>query len=67
MSYLSIKQTDAKWNIFARWTNDLCNDGRIAGAIKRGFYWAIPEEGEKAPDARVKTGRYIKAKSESIK
>lgn len=60
MAYLSIKQTAAKWNISARWINDLCIDGRIPGAMKIGSYWAIPEDAEKPSDARVKSGKYIK-------
>ena len=60
MGYLSIRQTAEKWNISARWINDLCKDGRIPGAMKIGSYWAIPEDAEKPKDARIKSGRYIK-------
>ncbi len=66
MGYLSIKQTSEKWNISVRWINDLCKAGRIPGATKIGSYWAIPEDAEKPKDARVKSGRYIKAKSERV-
>lgn len=60
MSYLSISQTSKKWNVSARWINDLCIDGRIPGAMKIGSYWAIPEDAEKPRDERIKSGRYIK-------
>lgn len=60
MGYLSIKQTSKKWNLSARWINDLCIEGRIPGAIKIGSYWAIPENAERPCDARVKTGKYVK-------
>lgn len=60
MGYLSIKQTSEKWNISARWINDLCKGGRIPGATKIGSFWVIPEDAEKPKDARVKSGRYIK-------
>ena len=60
MGYLSIKQIAKKWNLSARWINDLCKEGRISGAMKIGSYWAIPEEAEKPRDARIKTGKYIK-------
>ena len=47
MGYL-INQTDSeKWNLSARWISDLCNAGRIPGAMKIGSYWAIPEDAEK--------------------
>lgn len=60
MGYLSIRQTSKKWNLSARWINDLCVMGRIQGAVKIGSYWAIPEDAEKPKDARIKSGKYIK-------
>ena len=60
MGYLSIRLTSKKWNVSARWINDLCSGGRIPGAMKIGSYWAIPEDAEKPRDARLKTGKYIK-------
>lgn len=62
MGYLSIRQTAEKWNLSARWISDLCNAGRIPGAMKIGSYWAIPEDAEKPADARIKSGRYVKTK-----
>ena len=62
MGYLSIRQTSEKWNLSARWINDLCSDGRIPSAMKIGSYWAIPKDAERPKDARVKSGRYIKDK-----
>ena len=64
MDYLSIRQTSEKWNLSARWINDLCTKGRIPGAIKIGSYWAIPADAEKPKDARIKSGRYIKSDEE---
>lgn len=60
MNYLSIRQTSEKWNISARWINDLCVEGRIPGVTKIGSYWAIPEDAQKPKDERIKSGRYIK-------
>lgn len=60
MGYLSIRQTAGKWNLLARWISDLCNAGRIPGAMKIGSYWAIPEDAERPKDAGIKSGRYIK-------
>ena len=64
MGYLSIRQTSEKWNLSARWINDLCANGRIPGAMKIGSYWAIPADAEKPKDARIKSGRYIKSDEE---
>ena len=66
MGYLSIRQTSAKWKISSRWINDLCIEGRIPGATKIGSYWAIPEDAEKPRDARIKSGRYIKADTSNV-
>ena len=62
MGYLSIRQTADKWNLSARWISDLCNAGRIPGAMKIGSYWAIPEDAERPKDERIKSGKYIKTK-----
>ena len=63
MDYLSIRQTSEKWNLSARWINDLCTNGRIPGAVKIGSYWAIPANAEKPKDARIRNGRYVKSES----
>ena len=57
MGYLSIRQTSEKWNLSARWINDLCANGRIPGAMKIGSYWAIPEDAIRPADARIKSGK----------
>lgn len=61
MGYLSISQTSKKWNLSARWINDLCAKGRISGAVKIGSYWVIPEDAERPKDGRVKSGKYVKS------
>ena len=62
MGYLSIRKKKKKWNLSARWINDLCANGRIPGAMKIGSYWAIPEDAIRPADARIKSGRYVKNK-----
>ena len=42
----------------------LCNEERIPGAVKIGNRWAIPDDEPKPADARIKSGKYIKQKSE---
>lgn len=58
--YLTIQEASAKWNIGIRRINTLCNEGRIAGAIKFGKAWAIPAGAKKPVDERIKNGKYIK-------
>lgn len=62
--YLKISEVAEKWGIKERRINTLCSEGRIEGAVKFGNTWAIPENAEKPKDARIKSGKYIKAKSE---
>jgi len=64
MNYLSIRQTADKWGISVRRVQVLCSGGRVDGAIRIGYAWAIPSDAAKPEDARVKSGKYIK-KSES--
>lgn len=66
MGFLSISQTAEKWGISGRRIQRLCVEGRIPGAMKVGAYWVLPDDAEKPKDARIKTGRYIKQKSEII-
>ena len=62
MQYLSIRQTSEKWGISARRIQILCKEGRVSGAIRIDYSWAIPENAGKPDDARVKTGKYAKQK-----
>jgi len=65
MEYLSIRQTSEKWGISIRRIQVLCVEGRISGAVRIGYSWAIPIDAEKPIDARVKSGKYIKRKREA--
>ena len=62
--YLKISEISKKWGIKERRINTLCLEGRIEGAVKFGNTGAIPENAEKPKDERIKTGKYIKNKSE---
>lgn len=62
MDYLSIRETSEKWGIGARRITVLCSTGRIQGAERIGNMWVIPKNAKKPKDARVKNGKYVKAK-----
>lgn len=62
MEYLSIRQTSEKWGISPRRIQVLCAAGRISGAIRIDYSWAIPIDAIKPKDARVKSGKYVKKK-----
>lgn len=64
MRYLSVPQTAERWGISPRRIQILCNEERIPGAVRIGRSWAIPDDELKPADARIKSGKYIKQKSE---
>ena len=54
MKYLSTFEVAEKWGI----------SPRIPGAQRAGSRWIIPEDAEKPTDARIKSGKYIKQKTD---
>lgn len=52
MDYLTAKQAAEKWNISPRRVQVLCEQGRINGAFRLGWAWAIPKDAEKPADLR---------------
>ena len=61
MEYMSISQAAEKWGISPRRIQVLCKQERIPGASRMGYVWAIPSDAEKPKDARVKSGKYVRA------
>ena len=61
MEYMSISQAAEKWGISPRRIQVLCKQERIPGASRMGYVWAIPVDAEKPKDARVKSGKYVRA------
>ena len=55
MEHITAKQAAEKWNISQRRVQVLCEQGRIRGAVRLGWAWAIPKDAEKPEDARIKT------------
>lgn len=64
MDYLSIREIAEKWGVSSRWVQVLCADGRIDGATRIGNMWVIPKDAIKPKDERIKSGRYIKEKTQ---
>lgn len=56
LDYISIQQTANKWNISERRIQKLCEENRIAGAVRFGRAWAISKDAEK-PTNKRKTRR----------
>lgn len=54
------KELALEWNLSERTISHLCNEGKIAGAVKKGKSWQIPDDAEKPVDGRITDGKYIK-------
>ncbi len=52
MEYLTAAEIAERWKISSRRVTLLCNEGRVEGAIKKGFMWLIPEDATKPIDPR---------------
>lgn len=61
MEYLTTVELSEKWGISSRRIGVLCAEGRIDGVIKKGKTWLIPSVSQKPDDARIKSGKYVKA------
>lgn len=46
MEYLTTIEMSVKWGITSRRIAVLCEQGRIAGAVKKGKTWLIPCDSE---------------------
>ena len=63
----SSEQFASEWNLSKRTINDLCNKGKIPGAIKEGRKWLIPDDAVRPVDKRVSSGKYTKKKAANNK
>lgn len=54
---MTIKEAAAVWQITERRVNELCKTGRIAGAMKKGKCWFIPDDAQKPIDKRTRIGQ----------
>ena len=62
MDYISVKEAAQKWSLSERRIQVLCGEERIDGVLRFGKSYMIPRDAEKPADARIKSGRYVKAK-----
>lgn len=55
------KELALEWNLSERTISHLCNEGKIAEAVKKGKSWQIPDDADKPVDRRITDGKYIKS------
>lgn len=61
------KQIASEWEISERTVNDLCQKGKIPGAVKSGKAWQIPDDAMKPSDKRIVSGKYINSERKEQK
>ncbi|MBR4804695.1 MAG: hypothetical protein IK032_08675, partial [Bacteroidales bacterium] len=54
MVYIKVSEAAVKWGISARRVRVLCSQGRIAGVVRKGNLYMIPENATQPADARVR-------------
>ncbi|MBR0072652.1 MAG: Fic family protein [Bacteroidales bacterium] len=54
MFYIKVSEAAVKWGISARRVRELCSQGRIAGVVRKGNLYMIPENATQPADARVR-------------
>ncbi len=52
-----------QWGVTERTVTQLCREGKIPDAVKKGRVWFLPEDTVRPADGRVRTGVYKKANS----
>lgn len=54
MEYATVRETAMRWGIAIRQVQNLCDKGKIPGAIRFNRCWAIPADAQKPADGRSK-------------
>lgn len=57
------EQIAVEWELSKNTVNEMCSKGKIAGVVKEGRKWLIPDDAVKPVDGRVSSGKYIKKKA----
>ena len=47
MDYISVRNTSERWKVSDRWTQKLCEKGRLEGVKRFGRSWVIPKDAGK--------------------
>lgn len=55
---MTCKEKAVEWGLSIRTINNLCKQGKIAGAEKINGIWQIPDDAEKPTDGRIISGKY---------
>ncbi|OUO93266.1 cell filamentation protein Fic [Cloacibacillus sp. An23] len=59
MKYMTAAEAAAKWGISERSVRNYCSLGRVAGAVRCGAAWKLPEDAEKPQRANGSAARQI--------
>ena len=65
LEYLTVREAGEKWGLGTRIVTLYCVEGRIAGAVKKGNLWLIPENAERPADKRRREYKSAAANSKT--
>jgi len=57
MEYITAKEASERWGITERRVQVLCKNGKVEGAFRLGWAWAIPKDTPKPADGRISTSK----------
>ncbi|MCL2342924.1 MAG: helix-turn-helix domain-containing protein [Firmicutes bacterium] len=66
MDYISVQQAAEKWGVSIRRVQQMCDGGRINGAMRFSRVWMVPKDAEKPADARMNNGKKGKRETEGV-
>lgn len=66
INWLTPKEVGAEWGIKARRVQELCSNGQIPNAVRKGRMWLIPQGTPKPIDGRTKAAREPSGRSNTI-
>jgi Fic family protein len=61
LTYISVKEAAAKWQISDRRVRILCEQGKIPGVVRHGRSYQIPADAERLADGRLTRGQNLPA------
>lgn len=64
MEYITSKEAAQKWGISERRAQVLCQQGKVEGAKRLGWAWAIPQEAGRPADGRKK--KYVEVETRGL-
>lgn len=63
IEWLTPKEAGIQWGIKARRVQELCSNGQVPNAVRKGRMWLIPQGTSKPVDRRTKAAKLPKSRA----